>query len=291
VTLTIKPLSGKARFGAEIIGADLSHGASDAVYGEIEDALHEHLLVVVREQNLTADQHVQFSRRFGVLADHVLSPYALPGHPEIYVVSNIVENGKPIGVADAGPKWHSDFCYRARPSRCSLLYALEVPVIDGVPRGDTLFSNTNAAYQALPQSLRIRVDGLHAVFSLTQSYEQRIQNGANLLPLTEEQKAKAPDVEHPVIRTNPYTGRRGIFACELNTKNIVDVSATESRALLDELYAQIASPDYTYRHQWRAGDLLIWDNVSTQHRAISKDYALPHRRRMHRTTVRGHAVF
>ena len=270
---------------------DLSHGASDAVYGEIEDALHEHLLVVVREQNLTADQHVQFSRRFGVLADHVLSPYALPGHPEIYVVSNIVENGKPIGVADAGPKWHSDFCYRARPSRCSLLYALEVPVIDGVPRGDTLFSNTNAAYEALPQALRKRVDGLHAVFSLTQSYEQRIQNGANLLPLTEEQKAKAPDVEHPVIRTNPYTGRRGIFACELNTKNIVDVSATESRALLDELYAQIASPDYTYRHQWRAGDLLIWDNVSTQHRAISKDYALPHRRRMHRTTVRGHAVF
>ena len=291
MALTIRPLLGDARIGAEIVGADLAQDSGDDTFGQIEDALHEHLVVVVREQNLTADQHVQFSRRFGVLADHVLSPYALPGHPEIYVVSNIVENGKPIGVADAGPKWHSDFCYRARPSRCSLLYALEVPVIDGVPRGDTLFSNTNAAYEALPQALRKRVDGLHAVFSLTQSYEQRIQNGANLLPLTEEQKAKAPDVEHPVIRTNPYTGRRGIFACELNTKNIVDVSATESRALLDELYAQIASPDYTYRHQWRAGDLLIWDNVSTQHRAISKDYALPHRRRMHRTTVRGHAVF
>lgn len=289
--LTVRPLRGDAGFGVEVIGADLANDCSDEVFGAIEDALHEHLVVVVRDQQLDPDQHIAFSRRFGVLADHVLSPYALPGHPEIYVVSNIIENGKPIGVGDAGPKWHSDFCYRARPSRCSLLYALEVPVIDGEPRGDTSFSNTIAAYEALPQKKRDEFDKLHAVFSLTASYEQRRQGGANLLPLTEEQKAKAPDVVHPVVRTHPYTGRRGIFACELNTRNIVGVSEAESKALLDELYAQVADPRFCYRHQWRAGDLLIWDNVATQHRANSKDYALPHRRRMHRTTVRGHAVF
>ena len=291
MNLTIRPLPGKAGFAAEVIGADLARDVGDEVFGQIEDALHEHLVVVVRDQKLTADQHVAFSRRFGVLADHVLSPYALPGYPEIYVVSNIIENGKPIGVADAGPNWHSDFSYRTRPARCSLLYALEVPVIDDVPRGDTLFSNTLAAYEALPQELRKKADGLHAVFSLTKSYEERIERGANLLPLTEEQKAKAPDVVHPVIRTHPYSGRRGIFACELNTKHIVDLAADESREVLKELYAQVASPENIYQHQWRAGDLLIWDNVATQHRAISKDYALPHRRLMHRTTVRGHAVF
>lgn len=291
MALNIRPFPGDARAGAEIIGVDLAQDDSDDTFGQIEDALHEHLVVVVRDQKLTPEQHIRFSRRFGVLADHVLSPYALPDHPEIYVVSNIIENGKAIGVADAGPQWHSDFCYRARPSRCSLLYALEVPVVDGVPRGDTLFSNTTAAYEALPERTRRRIDGLQAVFSLTQSYEQRIKGGANLLPLTAEQKAKAPDVIHPVVRTHPYTGRRGIFVCELNTKNIVGTSEDESRALLDELYTQVARPEFTYRHQWRTGDLLIWDNIAAQHRAISKDYALPHRRRMHRTTVRGHAAF
>ena len=117
MALTIRPLLGDARIGAEIVGADLAQDSGDDTFGQIEDALHEHLVVVVRDQQLTPEQHVSFSRRFGVLADHVLSPYALPGHPEIYVVSNIIENGKAIGVADAGPQWHSDFCYRARPSR------------------------------------------------------------------------------------------------------------------------------------------------------------------------------
>ena len=183
------------------------------------------------------------------------------------------------------------FRSRARPSRCSLLYALEVPVVDGEPRGDTHFSNTIAAYEALPEGTRKRIDSLKAVYGLMHSYEQRIKGGANLLPLTEEQKAKAPDVVHPVVRTHPYSGRRGIFACELNTSHVVGVSADESKAILDELYAQVAHPKFTYRHKWRTGDLLIWDNVATQHRANSKDYELPHRRRMHRTTVRGHAVF
>ena len=291
MALAIRQMPGNATIGASVVGADLARDADDATFGQIEDALHEHLVVVVRDQKLSPEQHIRFSRRFGVLADHVLSPYALPGHPEIYVVSNIVENGKPIGVADAGPQWHSDFCYRERPSRCSLLYALEVPIIDGVPRGDTLFSNTVAALEALPAGLKARVEKLQAVFSLTQSYEQRIKDGANLLPLTAEQKAKAPDVVHPVVRTHPYTGLRGLYACELNTKNIVGVSEDESRELLTTIYTQVARPEFVYRHQWRTGDLLIWDNVSVQHRAISKDYALPHRRRMHRTTVRGHAAF
>jgi len=289
--LTIRRMPGDAPIGAEITGVDLSQDADDETFGQIEDALHEHLVVVVRDQKLTPEQQIRFSRRFGALADHVMSPYVLPGHPEIYVVSNIVENGKPIGVSDAGPKWHSDFCYRARPSRCSLLYALEVPVIDGQPRGDTLFSNTVAAFEELPSKMKQNLIGLKAVFGLTRSYEQRIKEGANLLPLTEEQKATAPDVIHPVIRTHPYTGRKGIYACELNTSSVVGFADDESQHLLAEIYAQVARPEFVYRHKWHVGDLLIWDNVSAQHRAISKDYALPYRRHMHRTTVRGHVAF
>lgn len=291
MALTIRPMPGAAPIGAEITGADLSRDADDQTFGQIEDALHEHLVVVVRDQKLTPEQHINFSRRFGALADHVMSPYVLPGHPEIYVVSNIIENGKPIGVADAGPKWHSDFCYRARPSRCSLLYAREVPVVDGKPRGDTLFSNTAAAFEALPGKMQQNLIGLKAVFGLTHSYEQRIKEGSNLLPLTDEQKATAPDVIHPVIRTHPYTGRKGIYACELNTSSVVGLPDDESRQLLAEIYAQVARPEFVYRHAWQVGDLLIWDNISAQHRAISKDYALPYRRHMHRTTVRGHAAF
>ena len=177
MTMTIRRLPGGSPLGAEITGVDLSQEADDATFGPIEDALHEHLVVVVRDQKLTPAQHIRFSRRFGALADHVMGPYVLPGHPEIYVVSNIIENGKPIGVADAGPKWHSDFVYRARPARCSLLYALEVPVIDGIPRGDTLFSNTVAAFEALPAAKRQQLEKLKAVFCFTRQYEQRIKIG------------------------------------------------------------------------------------------------------------------
>lgn len=291
MTMTIRRLPGGAPLGAEITGVDLSQEADDATFGPIEDALHEHLVVVVRDQKLTPEQHIRFSRRFGALADHVMGPYVLPGHPEIYVVSNIIENGKPIGVADAGPKWHSDFVYRARPARCSLLYALEVPVIDGIPRGDTLFSNTVAAFEALPAAKRQQLEKLKAVFCFTRQYEQRIKEGAKLLPLTAEQKAAAPDVIHPLIRTNPYTGRRGIFACELNTASIDGMPEGESTRILDEVYQQVARDEFVYRHHWRVGDLIIWDNVSAQHRAVSKDYALPYRRHMHRTTVRGNVPF
>lgn len=291
MTLTIRHMPGGAPLGAEITGVDLSKDIDDNIFEQIEDALHEHLVIAVRDQKLTPDQQIKFSRRFGSLAAHVMSPYVLPDFPQIYVVSNIVENGKPIGVADAGSKWHSDFCYLARPSRCSLLYALEVPVIDGQPRGDTLFSNTVAAFEALPDSMKQRLDGLKAVFSFTHQYEERTKKGANLLPLTEDQKAAAPDVIHPVIRTHPYTGRRGIFVCELNTIKVVEIPEEESQHLLQDLFAQVDRPEFVYRHHWRVGDLLIWDNISAQHRAISQDYALPYRRHMRRTTVRGHAAF
>jgi taurine dioxygenase len=291
MTLTVRRMQESASLGAEIVGADLSKDVDDHTFEQIEDALHEHLVVAVRDQKLTPDQQIKFSRRFGSLAAHVMSPYVLPDYPQIYVVSNIIENGKPIGVADAGLKWHSDFCYRERPSRCSLLYALEVPVIDGQPRGDTHFSNTVAAYEALPDSMKQRLDGLKAVYSFTHQYDERIKKGAKLVPLTAEQRAEAPDVIHPLVRTHPYTGRKGIFACELNTIRVVGMSEDDSRNLLQELFAHLIRPEFVYRHRWRVGDLLIWDNMSAQHRANSQDYALPYRRHMRRTTVRGHAVF
>ena len=291
MTLSISRMPGQPGLGAEVTDVDLSQDIDDTTFGRLEDALHEHLVLAVRDQQLTPEQQIGFSRRFGALADHVMSPYVLPGHPHIYVVSNIVENGKPIGVADAGSKWHSDFCYLPRPARCSMLYALEVPFVEGEPRGDTLFANTMAAYEALPDSMKQRLDGMKAVYGFTHQYEERIKKGAKLAPLTDEQRAAAPDVIHPVIRTHPYTGRKGIFVNELNTTRLIGVPEDESQRLLQDLFAHLTRPEFVYRHKWRVGDLLIWDNISAQHRALSNDYALPLRRRMHRTTVRGHAAF
>ena len=286
---TVRPLHPVV--GAEVIGLDLAQDLDNETFARVEDLFLEHKVLVFRDQTLTPAQHVRFSRCFGPLAHHVSKPYILPGNPYVYVVSNIVENGKLIGVADAGPKWHSDFCYLERPARASLLYALEVPVIDGVARGDTSFADTAAAYDALPDDLRDRLAAVRGVYRFTHQYDQRVKSGAKLQPLTDEQRKMVPEVSHPVFRTHPYTGRKCIFVNELHTTAIAGMAETESATLLAQLYAHIAQPQFVYRHNWRSGDLVLWDNSATQHIANSKDYALPYRRRMHRTTVRGQRTF
>ncbi len=286
---TVRPLH--PVLGAEVLGLDLAREPDNETFARIEDLFLEHKVLVFRDQKLTPDQHVRFSRSFGPLAHHVSKPYVLADNPYVYIVSNIIENGKPIGVADAGSKWHSDFCYLERPARASLLYALEVPVIDGVARGDTSFADTAAAYDALPDDLRSRLAHTRSVYRFTHQYDQRVKSGSKLAPLTDEQRKMVPDVFHPVFRTHPYTGRKCIFVNELHTTAIDGMADADSAATLARLYAHIAQPQFIYRHSWRTGDLVLWDNCSTQHIANSKDYALPYRRRMHRTTVRGQRTF
>jgi taurine dioxygenase len=281
--LSVRP-TGHA-LGAEITGVDLAGGIDDSTFQRIVDALHEHEVIFFRNQSLTPDQHVAFSRRFGELEAHVRQDCCLPGYPEIFVVSNVIENGKPIGSQDAGYFWHSDLCYAEKPSRGSLFYAREVPVRDGEPRGDTIFSSMTKAFETLPERIRSKLAGRNAVNSYIHGYSRARKSGPRK-PLTEEQKRKTPDREHPAVRTHPYTGKKCLFVNEGYTTRIVGLDEAESASLLQEIFEHVQSPALTYRHKWRVGDFLIWDNCAVQHQAVL-DYELPLRRRMERTTLTG----
>jgi taurine dioxygenase len=276
------------RVGAEVLRLDLSKPLDEAVYEKVSAALDTFSVLCFRDQVLTPEQHIAFSRRFGSLQVNVRSEFNKPGYPEIYIVSNVVVDGKPIGSQDAGRYWHSDLCYLQNPSRASLLYALEVPQRDGVSLGDTLFASASAAYEDLPIEVRGRVDGLRAVNSYNAMYDRKASEfGVRPCLTHEEKKNKYPrDAVHPVVRTHPITGHKCIYVCEGYTTRILDVSDRESRELLNLLFAQVTKPQYVYRHKWRVGDLLMWDNCAVQHLA-SFDYVLPLRRLMERTTVEG----
>ena len=284
-------LDGVARLGYEIEDVDLSKPLDDETAARLEDVIVRNSVVVFRNQKLTPEQHKAFGARLGELAIHVAKTYLLPGHPEIYVVSNIVENGRNIGVSDAGPTWHSDFSYLAAPAKYSLLYGLEVPVIDGEPKGDTSFASTFAAYDALPESRKRELAPLKVIYRYGDQYEKRRQSGSKLVALTGEQRQETPDVMHPVIRTHPRSGRKCIYISDGTAVGVVGMPEAEGRQLIRELVDHCTQPQFVYRHKWRVGDLVVWDNCSSLHKANSKDYALPYRRRMHRVTVNGSVPF
>jgi alpha-ketoglutarate-dependent taurine dioxygenase len=276
-----------AACGAEIT-FDLSQDIDDATFRAIERAFHENIVVVFRGQDLANERHIEFSRRFGELEIHIVKKYLLPGYPEILLITNIRdEEGGHIGLADAGFTWHTDTSYRRRPSRCSLLYAKEVPQRDGRPLGDTVFANTIAAYEALPESMKKRLVGLKAIHR----YSARRRVADSPRPkLTQGQLEETPDIAHPIVRTHPYTGRQSLYVTAGECIGIVGMSDDEAVELIAELDAHCVRPEFLYRHKWRVGDLVMWDNASAMHLAIC-DYALPQRRLMHRTTVIGTVPF
>jgi len=287
--------------GAEISGIDLSQPLDDATFEAVADAFFDNEVVFFRNQKLTPAQQVAFTRRFGILEQHVRKESRLPGHPEILIVSNLLdEKGNAIGSQDAGRFWHSDLSYKAEPSMLSALYSVEVPMKDGRILGDTSFASTTAAYAALPEATKKRLQGLKNVHSYryyrnknAQAQQEELAAGGRVIQEhmpTEEQLKTVPDVETPVVRTHPVTKRKGLFLNEAHTSGIVGMPKAEGDALLAELYAHIIKPEFVYTHHWQAGDLLMWDNCAVQHKATF-DYDLPQRRLMYRTTVRGTAPF
>ena len=283
--------------GAEIAGVDLSQPLDDATFAGISEAFFEHQVVVYRGQKLTPSQQVAFTRRFGELEHHVRKEHRLEGYPEILIVSNVLDSsGRAIGVQDAGRFWHSDLSYKHVPSLLSALYALEVPVKEGRVLGATSFASTTAAYEALPEDLKRRLQGLRNVHSYryyraknVQAQREEQARGARTVQehvLSEEQLKSVPDVEVPIVRTHPVTGRKGLFINEGHTARIIGLPEEEGARLLADLCSHIVKPEFRYEHAWRAGDLLMWDNVAVQHKA-NFDYDLPLRRLMYRTTVRG----
>jgi taurine dioxygenase len=276
-----------AACGAEV-DVDLTKELDDTAFREIEDAFHDNIVVAFRGQELSNERHIEFSRRFGEPEIHIVKKYLLPGYPEILLISNIRnEKGEHIGLADAGFTWHSDTSYRQRPSRCSLLYAKEVPYRDGEPLGDTVFANTIAAYEALPQSMKRRLTGLKAIHR----YSARRRVADSPRPkLSRDQLDETPDIAHPIVRTHPHTGRKSLYVTAGECIGIAGMPADEAVDLIAELDVYCVRPEFLYRHKWRVGDLLMWDNASAMHLAIC-DYAMPERRLMHRTTIIGSVPF
>lgn len=287
-TLTAEIRPSPTGVGAEILGLDLEQPLSESGFSRIAGAFDRYSVLSFRDQHLSPKQRVAFSRRFGALQINVRSDFNKPGYPEIYTVSNILKDGKPIGSQDAGRYWHSDLCYLEKPTFASLLYALEVPERDGTALGDTLFASTCASYDDLPTKVKTRLDGLRAVNSYSAMFQRKASEFGVRPMLTDAEKSgKYPkDAVHPVIRTHPNTGRKCIYVCEGYTTRILDIPESESDGLLQLLFKQVTDPQYIYRHKWRAGDLTIWDNCAVQHKA-SFDYSLPLRRHMERTTVEG----
>jgi len=277
-----------AALGAEIV-FDLSRPIDDRTFAELESIFHDNIVVFFRDQHLTNEQHIAFSRRLGELEIHIVKKYLLPEDPEILLVSNIKNDaGEHIGLADAGFTWHSDTSYRKNPSRCSLLYAKEVPHRDGKPLGDTVFANCIAAYEALPDAMKRRLAGTKAIHRY--SMRRRVDNSPRP-KLTAAQLAETPDIAHPIVRSHPYTGRKALYVTAGECIGIVlrdgeQMPEDEALDMIAELDAHCVRPEFCYRHSWRIGDLVMWDNASAMHLAIC-DYTLPERRLMHRTTVIG----
>ena len=270
--MKISELSGA--LGAEMRGVDLSR-LDDAMGSAVRDAFHEHLVLVFRDQDLTATAQVELTELFGPVEPHPLrTRRSVDGFPAVLILENA--EGRPGARNDY---WHSDISHAERPPAVSVLHALEVP--DG--RGDTMFCNMYRAYDALSTGLREVLGDLRALHSGMATYKRGLENNdARAIDLSEVKPPRA----HPVVRTHPETGRAALFVNPHFTIGLEDMTEDESRPLLDTLHAVAVRPENVYRHRWRAGDVVMWDNRCTMHYAIM-DYSEDMARLLHRTTAGG----
>ena len=267
-------------FGAEVLGADLSRPVDATTFAMIEAAWMRHSILVFRDVRMTLEQHIAFTRRFGPL--HIMEPrqYNLPGHPEIFVVSNVEEGGKAVGMKRAGWGWHSDGEDKEIPNAGSFLYALELPP-EG---GDTLFADMYGAYAKLPAEVRDTIAGRRACFSRVRLHHVHYPH---LPSLTDDEKGKRPDVWHPIARRHPKSGWTALYvgrwAC-----GIEGMGETEGVDLIRYLQEFAVRSEFVYRHRWQPGDAVLWDNRCAQHCATPFDDT-KFRRHMNRTTIEGEA--
>jgi taurine dioxygenase len=256
--------------GAEIFGVDLSRELGNQQFQEIHDALMDNLVIFFRDQTLTAEQHMDFGRRFGRLHVHPAAPGLVAGHPEILVIK---ANEKSTHVA--GEEWHSDVSCEDEPPMGSILHLHEVPADGG---GDTLFASMYRAYETLSEPIKEMLQGLTALHDSSKAHYYRVK-------ATDRGEMKFPNAEHPIVRTHPVTGKQGLYVNRGFTLRIPQLKKHESDALLEMLYRHIETPEFQCRFKWQANSVAFWDNRCAQHHAMW-DY-WPHTRAGTRVTVKG----
>jgi taurine dioxygenase len=288
---TVKPSGGI--LGCRIAGLDLSQPAGEKELGFILRCLADYGVVCVPNQTLAPSAQVEFSRMFGDLEVHISGTFQEPGHPEIMILSNITEDGKPLGLADAGQDWHTDMSFSATVAFVNVLYALQVPYRDGQPLGATLFASMTAAYDALPDDVKQRIEGRTASHDFEKFWEmmrRRAGAGSSRAPMTAEQKRRKPPVSHPMVMVHPISGRRILYANPGYTVSIDGMSQQESDELLEYLFQHQVQPQFQYAHLWAKGDVLIWDDLQTLHNAKA-DYRADEPRLVKRCQAMANRVF
>jgi len=258
--------------GAEIMGVDLRNPIDDQLKQKLLNVWHQHLVILLRNQTLDEDAQVRFAETFGTPAKNTSGRTFSAKHPSVMLVSNIREDGKPIGaLPDGEMHFHTDQCHQATPAKATMLYAIEIPS----KGGDTLFSNAYAAYETLPDEIKQRIAGRRAFNAYTTD---------STLRSTNYDDAKS-SYWHPVVRTHPATGRKALYVNRLMTREIEGLPREESDAILEKLFDHQEEPGFVYEHVWRPGDILMWDNRCTLH--ARTDFSAGERRLLRRVTILG----
>lgn len=277
--------------GARIEGVDLSKPLSDEDFELVLQTLGKYGVVCFPEQDLDAPGLKSFASRFGELEINVANAYQEPGHPEVMILSNMVEDGKPLGIADAGQDWHTDMSYSKTIAFANVLYGIKIPRRNGQPLGCTEFANMHAAYDDLPQDVKDRLDGMTATHDFNKFWEMmRREKGSTRPPLTPEQRAKKPPVSHPVFLTHPITGRKVLYANPGYAVKINELPQEESDRMLEFLFKHQLNPKYQYKHLWNERDVLMWENIGTLHNAVA-DYRPDEHRYIKRCQVMADWIF
>lgn len=266
-------------FGVEAHGIDLSEPLADSIFERLHRAWTEAGLLVVRRQSLSPEAQIALTRRFGDIFSYTLSANAHPHHPEVLLLSNLRRGGRPCGTPGSGRYWHTDGHYLPVPPGASILHAVHAPRSGG----DTLFANTADAYDRLPATLKRRIEGLRVIISRERT---RPYHYPDKPPVTDAERAAWPEVDHPVVRTHPVTGRKSLYVGGIVPYRIEGMGEDESNPLVTELQRYTTDPEYVHVHRWRAGDLVVWDNRTVIHRGTAYDERRS-RRHIHRTVATG----
>ncbi len=282
MSLDIKPLS--HAIGAEIRGLDLRENLDEFLIKEIRAAWLEFNVLVFHGQELTPSQHIEFSAKFGELDDHRTRPdEQLPGYPKVFVVTNHPSaDGKPSRTRNTGRQWHTDFSYTRRPALGSLLHCHEIPERGG----DTHFANMTCAWENLSEKMKEILTPLEAVHDAANIASYKTRDMAEVRVIRDNN----PPVAQPVKRVHSETGKPGLYVTESATSHFVGMTAEESRPLLNYLFTYSTQDEFTYRHRWQVGDLVMWDNRCTLHRALMDYSHETDRRHMLRTTLLGEVM-
>jgi taurine dioxygenase len=272
-----------APLGAEVSGIDVSKPLPPADVDAIAAAWRERLVVVFHGQELSDPQLIAFSKNFGELDPPGPNPYGEPfnkAHPELNVISNVVDNGKPIGnLGDGEAVWHADMTYVDVPPKAAMLHALEVPPPEA--GGNTYFADMFAAYASLPADLKKAAQGKIAVHDASRNSAGMLRKGYKEVTDVRE----TVGARHPLVRTDPQTGRKALFLGRRPNGYVLGLGVAESEALLDALWAHAVQPRFAMCHEWKVGDLLMWNNLAVLHRRDPFD---PRTRRvMHRSQIKG----